>query len=81
MFWQITAFGNDWEDLVVMLTSEGRADVWYELNSENNLLTIFGTRPVKVSYRLIAPRFDWPERDTNFADNPEVEGMLVDEKE
>ena len=65
LFKEITAFGENWNDLVVSLTPEGRAEVWYEMDKENGFLHIFGNKSVKVSYRLIAPRFDWPERDTN----------------
>ncbi|MBU4369637.1 hypothetical protein KKG58_02625, partial [Patescibacteria group bacterium] len=80
LFYQITAFGNNWEDLVVMLTPEGMAHVWYELDSEENIVTIFGTKPIKVSYRLISPRFDWPERDTNLIKDQDIDfGMEVDE--
>jgi hypothetical protein len=77
LFKQITAFGKDWQDLVVNLTPEGRAEVWYEFNIKENTLTIFGTQPVAVSYRLIAPRFDWPDRDTNLSDDQETEGIVV----
>jgi hypothetical protein len=77
LFRQVTAFGHDWQDLVVSLTPEGRAEVWYELDEKENTLTIFGTQPVAVSYRLIAPRFDWPERDTNLATNQEAQGIKV----
>jgi len=65
LFKEITAFGKDWNDLVVSLTPEGKADVWYEFITEENKLIIYGNQLVKVSYRLMAPRFDWPERDTN----------------
>jgi len=65
LFKKVSAFGGDWQDLVVMLTPEGKADVWYEFEPEENLLIIFSNKQVKVSYRLISPRFDWPKRDTN----------------
>lgn len=77
LFRQITAFGKNWQDLVVSLTPEARAEVWYELNEKENTLTIFGTKPVAVSYRLIAPRFDWPERNTNLASSQELSGIKV----
>jgi len=65
LFKEITAFGDEWNDLIVTLTPEGKADVWYEFMPKENKLIIYGNQPVKVSYRLMAPRFDWPERDTN----------------
>ena len=77
LFSQITAFGKDWDDLVVILTPEGRAQVWYRLLPEENKLVIYANKPVKVSYRLIAPRFDWPERNTNIAKNQNVPALHV----
>jgi hypothetical protein len=98
LFKEITAFGDNWNNLVVILTPEGRADVWYELIPEENRLIVYGERgrsetgtgtfgaslqdsPLKVSYRLIAPRFDWSERDTNLynqtGEAPEGVGVFV----
>ena len=65
LFKEITTFGDDWNDLIVTLTPEGKANVWYEFILEENKVIIYGNESVKVSYRLVAPRFDWPERDTN----------------
>ena len=68
LFRQITAFGENWQDLVVMLTPEGgKALVWYEFVPEKNLIIIYGDQALTVSYRLIAPRFDWPGRATNLS--------------
>ena len=64
LFNEITDFGNDWDNLIVILTPEGRADVWYEVFPEEDLLIIFGDNPIKVSYRLIAPRFDYLQHPT-----------------
>jgi len=78
---EITAFGDDWNDLVVTLTPEGKANVWYEFIQEENKIIIYGDRLVKVSYRLVAPRFDWPERDTNLCNGtgkaPEGSAIFV----
>jgi hypothetical protein len=58
LFKEITDFGKKGENLVVMLTAEGRAQVWYEFRAKENKLIIYGDGPVSVSYRLIALRFD-----------------------
>lgn len=68
LFRKVTAFGNNWQDLVVTLTPQGRAQTWYEVFPEKNQLIIFSDHQVDVSYRLIAPRFDWPSRKTNLVD-------------
>ncbi|MCX7778906.1 MAG: hypothetical protein N2259_01515 [Patescibacteria group bacterium] len=77
LFRQITAFGQNWQDLVVNLTPEGRAQVWYEFQPTKNQLLIYGTAPINVSYRLIAPRFDWPGRATNLASDQNTSGLKV----
>jgi len=81
LFKEITAFGDEWNDLIVTLTPEGKADVWYEFMPKENKLIIYGNQPVKVSYRLMAPRFDWPERDTNLCNGtgkaPEGSAIFV----
>jgi len=81
LFKEITAFGDDWNDLVVSLTPEGKTNVWYEFIPEENKVIVYGNQPVKVSYRLVAPRFDWPERDTNLCNGtgkaPEGSAIFV----
>lgn len=77
LFRRITDFGENWGDLIVSLTPEGKANVWYEIKPNSNQIIIFANNLIKVSYRLIAPRFDWKERDTNVATDQDSEGMLV----
>ncbi|MDA2922783.1 hypothetical protein MYX07_05995, partial [Patescibacteria group bacterium AH-259-L07] len=77
LFREVTAFGNEWEDLVVALTPEGKADVWYELLPDENSVRIFGNKAVTVSYRLIAPRHDWPDINTNRITDPDIIGTKI----
>ena len=81
LFKEVTALGDEWNDLIVSLTPEGKANVWYEFIQEENKIIIYGDRLVKVSYRLVAPRFDWPERDTNLCNGtgkaPEGSAIFV----
>ncbi len=66
LFYQTTAFGEDWGNLAVLLTPgfDGRA--WYEEFPAENKLVIYGEpktynpspTTLKVTYRLSAPRFD-----------------------
>ena len=55
------------DNVTVLLTPNFDGKVWYEKDSKNLKLTIFGSRtsagsqtsqPLEVSYRLTAPRFD-----------------------
>ncbi|MDA2936254.1 hypothetical protein MYX06_03490, partial [Patescibacteria group bacterium AH-259-L05] len=77
LFREVTAFGNAWEGLIVMLTPEGKAEVWYELMPDENSVLIFGNTSVTVSYRLIAPRHDWPDIDTNRITDPDITGTKI----
>jgi len=79
LFYQVTDFGKDWEDLVALLTPEGKNDVWYEINFSEHQLLIYGEKEGRVSYRLTALRFDykkWP----NISTEEGLEGMKVEFK-
>jgi hypothetical protein len=79
LFYQVTDFGKNWDNLVVLLTPESKNNVWYEVNSDKNQLLIYGENEGRVSYRLTAPRFDhqkWP----NVSTEEELEGMKVELK-
>ena len=79
LFYQVTDLGEDWDDLVVLLTPEGSNDVWYKVRPERGQLIIYGKKETKVSYRLTAPRFDyknWP----NESEDDYLEGLKVEAK-
>ncbi len=79
LFYQVTDLGEDWGDLVVLLTPEGNNDVWYKMRPERGQLIIYGKKETKVSYRLTAPRFDhesWP----NESEDDYLEGLKVETK-
>ena len=76
LFNEITDFGLEWENLIVMLTPQGRADVWYEIEAEKDLLIIYSDQLITVSYRLVAPRFDSQEHPTYLPDS-DYEGLRV----
>jgi len=79
LFYQVTDFGKNWDNLVALLTPEGKNNIWYEVNSGENQLLIYGEKEGRVSYRLTAPRFDY-EKWTNVNSDEGVEGMKVDIK-
>jgi len=79
LFYQITDFGKDWDNLVVLLTPEGNNNVWYKFRPEKGQLFIYGDRETKVSYRLTAPRFD-AEEWSNINTDEGVNGIKVDPK-
>jgi hypothetical protein len=64
LFYQVTDFGKDMENLQVTLTPGFDGRVWYEKNPEKNTLTIYGTSSGEVSYRLTANRHDWKQWPT-----------------
>ncbi len=76
LFYQITDFGNEMENLQVFLTPGFNGNVWYEKNPKENTLTISGSSGGEVSYRLTANRFDWMDWSTLYTEN-KSKGMVV----
>jgi hypothetical protein len=63
LFSKTVDWGDDMEDLIVLLTKSFRGDIWYETNSENETLIIYAKpleekESLRVSYSLTAPRID-----------------------
>ena len=79
LFYQITDFGKDWGNLVVLLTPQGKQDAWYEVNPIKHQLSIYGEKASQVSYRLTAPRFD-AEKWINASSDKSAEGIKVEPK-
>lgn len=80
LFYQTTDFGNDWDNLVVLLTPEGNKNhLWYQAKPNKAQLVIYGETEGKVSYRLTAPRFDY-QNWTNFNQDENVDGLKVEPK-
>ncbi len=67
LFDKTTDFGENMENLQIILTQGFDGRVWYEKNPEENILTIYGTDSGEVSFRMTGNRFDWKEW-SNFAD-------------
>jgi len=78
LFYQITDFGKDWKNLVVLLTAEGPGQIWYKKDSANNKLTIHSETASSASYRLTAPRFDW-KKWPNKSESKELKGLIINE--
>jgi hypothetical protein len=80
LFWQVTDFGKDWENLVALLTPNFDGKVWYEKQPSEKKLVIYGqlTTTPEVSYRLTAPRFDWRKWSNSSTDT--AEGFVIPEK-
>ena len=78
LFYQVTDFGNEMENLQVILTPSFNGNVWYEKNPTENTLKISGDQSGEVSYRLTANRFDW-RKWTKYAEAGEG-GLFPPEK-
>jgi len=78
LFYQITDFGKDWENLVVLLTAEGSGHIWYEKDSVSKKLAIYSETAVSASYRLTAPRFDW-KKWPNKPESEDLKGLIINE--
>ena len=71
LFYQVTDFGEDWQDLVVTLTPGFDGRVFYRLLPEEKKLVVASTEPGSVSLRLFAGRFDasrWSNLRTDQSD-------------
>jgi len=79
LFYQVTDFGKNWDNLVALLTPEGKNNIWYEVNSGEHQLLIYGEKEGRVSYRLTAPRLDH-EKWLNLNQDSNAEGMKVNLK-
>ncbi len=63
LFYQVTDFGDDWQDLVVTLTPGFDGRVFYRKVPGENRLVLTSTESGEVAVRLVANRFDasrWP---------------------
>jgi site-specific recombinase XerD len=70
LFSQATNIQAHINDLSVLLTPEGQAKAWYEVDSANKILAIYSSTPASITYRLTAPRFDaanWKNTRTSSA--------------
>ncbi len=78
LFYQTTDFGEQMENLQIMLTPAFNGNVWYEKNPSENKLKISGDQAGEVSYRFTANRFDWSNWSNRIDTNST--GMILDEK-
>ncbi|MBI4088437.1 hypothetical protein HY418_03630 [Candidatus Kaiserbacteria bacterium] len=63
LFYQVTEFGVDWQNLIVTLTPAFNGRTFYEEDVVRNTLTIWSDTAGAVSARFIANRYDaarWP---------------------
>jgi hypothetical protein len=65
LFAQTTHLRKHIGEMAVLLSAQGGAKVWYEVDEEERKVYLLSDRPTKVSYRLTAPRFD-AEEWTNY---------------
>jgi len=65
LFGRATQINKNIDKLVALLTPEGNAKVWYQVNKAENKITLLSNTPITVSYRFTAPRFDY-ETWTNY---------------
>ena len=79
LFYQITDFGKNWENLQIILTPGFNGKVWYTKNPANKTLTISGDSAGEVSYRFTANRYDW-KKWTNIATEQKKEAGWAEKK-
>ncbi len=79
IFSRVVDWGENMENLVVLLSSEENAEVSYKKDPANNRLIIFGNQPCEVSYRLTAPRFDYEKWPSIADEEDQGKGFVVPE--
>jgi hypothetical protein len=78
LFSRVTNLSRNFDSLVALLTPNFKGSVWYEKDEANLTLTVYGTNPGEVSYRLTARRFDWESWPQNNAVEGDHEGYNLD---
>jgi hypothetical protein len=82
LFWQVTDFGSDWQNLIVTLTPGFEGDVHYEKVPQKHELIIKSTSAGEVSMRLTANRYDsqkWPNLRPD-QQNTDYKGFILNSK-
>jgi hypothetical protein len=59
LFSKTTNLKENIDKMVILLTPEKNTRTWYSVDPVKQTLSIFSSRPTKISYRLTAPRFDY----------------------
>ena len=77
LFKKICDFGNNWDDLAVLLSPKFNGRVWSETCAESSRLIIHGDADGVVSYRLTAPRFD-AKKWKNIAKEQDETGLVIE---
>ena len=58
LFGKTTNIKENIDRLSVLLTAQGQAKTWYEIDQANKILAIYSSTSTDIIYRLTAPRFD-----------------------
>ncbi len=58
LFGKTTNIKDNLDRLSVLLTAQGQAKTWYEIDNQNKILAIYSSTATNIIYRLTAPRFD-----------------------
>jgi hypothetical protein len=74
LFWQVS--NKNINDLTVLLTPGFEGKVWYEKNG--NKIIIYGDRAGEVSYKFLAPRFDY-QKWGNLTEDQNLTGIKISE--
>ena len=77
VFSRVTDLKKNNDQLVVLLSPNTPVKTWYNFDEKTLTLSLYSSRPTKISYRLTAPRYDW-QQWANIRDPNERKGMIVD---
>lgn len=77
LFAKVTDLERNFDKMVVNLTPSFDGAVWYEKDLENLRLTFHTHESGEVSYRLIAPRFDWNDWPMDVSNTEDLDGLII----
>ena len=61
----------------VLITPNSQAKTWYRMDGSGRKITLFSDRPVSVTYRLTAPKFNYDSMTTIAHDAGDIPGVVA----
>jgi hypothetical protein len=79
LFSKTTNLKQNINKLVVLLSPAGRIRAWYQVDPAQMKLIFYASRPITLSFRLTAPRFDWQEWSNLAKDAESITGYVIND--
>ncbi|MFZ2992976.1 MAG: hypothetical protein WA061_04610, partial [Microgenomates group bacterium] len=80
LFGKTTNIKEQIKDMTILLSSNTNGKVWYTVDQNNLVLTLYSSIPSEISYRLTAPRFDAGKFANRRNDNDYGTGFILNDQ-